>query len=289
MIWLVLSVICSVLIVALFKVFEKRALSTYQLIVFNYFFCALCGTLFNVFNWPLVFVKHFTEWGWVAVLLGFCFINIFSLVGIVAQRMGVSVATVSMKLAFVLPVLIAVFLYDEPMNLPKFAGIIAALFAVVLTSVKDQSSEKGLSFSYMLLPFIIFAGSGVCDSVTQYIRHHVPAGVEATSFVIASLFSAFFFGALGLLHIWRKSFDFNYKNVIAGLVLGLPNYGSFYFVVVALKKSAFTDVQFFPINNLAIVLTATLVSVLFFKEKLSKKNVAGVLFALVSIVLIAIS
>ena len=80
-----------------------------------------------------------------------------------------------------------------------------------------------------------------------------------------------------------------FKNIIAGIVLGIPNYFSIYFLVKALRSDLFDSSGIFTINNVAIVIVSTLLGIVFFKEQLSLKNWTGIILAVISIALVSIA
>jgi multidrug transporter EmrE-like cation transporter len=76
---------------------------------------------------------------------------------------------------------------------------------------------------------------------------------------------------------------------MSGVILGIPNYFSIYFLLVAIKSFSLKSAFVFGINNIGIVLLSTLLSVIIFQEKLSSINKFGVLVSVLSIILIAYS
>jgi drug/metabolite transporter (DMT)-like permease len=77
------------------------------------------------------------------------------------------------------------------------------------------------------------------------------------------------------------------KNILAGIILGVPNYFSLYYLVKMLDSEVFESSTIFTIHNVAIVMVSTLVGILFFKEKISKRNGFGIALALVAILLVS--
>lgn len=76
---------------------------------------------------------------------------------------------------------------------------------------------------------------------------------------------------------------------MSGVILGIPNYFSIYFLLLAIKSFSLKSAFVFGINNIGIVLLSTLLSVIIFQEKLSSINKFGVLVSVLSIILIAYS
>ena len=80
------------------------------------------------------------------------------------------------------------------------------------------------------------------------------------------------------------------KNVAGGLLLGIPNYGSLYFWIQALKvlkiKFNWDSSTLFPINNIGVVCLSALIGFLLFKETFSMRKLIGFVLAVASIVII---
>ena len=77
------------------------------------------------------------------------------------------------------------------------------------------------------------------------------------------------------------------KNILGGIALGIPNFFSIYFLVMALRSEGFESSSIFTINNVAIVLVSTVLGIALFREKLILKNWIGIALAIISILLVA--
>ena len=73
-----------------------------------------------------------------------------------------------------------------------------------------------------------------------------------------------------------------------GIALGIVNYGSIYFLLKALRVNGYESSSIFTIINVAIIALSTLMGLLIFKEKISKKNTIGIGLAIISIILITL-
>ena len=108
-------------------------------------------------------------------------------------------------------------------------------------------------------------------------------------FFTASIFG--FAGLTGLLYViytdlrtgekWKK------KDVIAGILLGIPNFFSIYLIVVLLSHGWQGSVLF-PILNVAIILLTTGVGILGFKEDFSRRRQIGFILAIAAIILLSL-
>ena len=288
MIFLFLSILASTITVSFFKIFERVGVNTLQGIIFNYITCAVLGNIFTT-ETPVI-LTNFYQQGWFpyTILLGFLFISIFFAIGETSQKMGVSVSMVSAKLSVVIPILFALIFFNESLTFFQIIGIGLSLFAVYFISRKHNDGSTKTK-NLWVLPTIVFIGSGIIDTTLNFIqKQFIPAVSEA--YIITTVFSiAFIVGAFFLTYlVVFKNEKIALKNVYWGIFLGIPNYFSMLFLVKTLSYFPNASATIFPINNIGIVALSTLVSVWFFKEKLNNKNIIGLVFSLLAIVLISI-
>ncbi|WP_299620801.1 GRP family sugar transporter [uncultured Tenacibaculum sp.] len=286
MIYLVLSILISSSLYVIFKYFERFKVDTFQAIVVNYIVAFVIGYLYSPVKLPIAEIPN-QSWFFGACILGFLFITIFNLMALTSQRNGLSVASVSGRMAVVIPIIFGVFLYNESVTIIKVVGILLALIAVYLTSVKKSSDKIGKSS--LFFPALLFLGSGAIDTLLKYTEvNHVSE--ENVSIFSASIFGiAFILGILYLIfQLITKNQKINTRNIIGGIALGIPNYFSIEFLIRALKIEGFDSAILFTINNVSIVLLSTIVGLFLFSEKLENRNWIGILLAVVSIVLITV-
>ncbi len=288
MIFLILSIIASTITVSFFKIFERVGVNTLQGIIFNYITCAVLGNLITN-ETPVITTDFYNQpWFPYTLLLGFLFISIFFAIGETSQKMGVSVSMVSAKLSVVVPIVFALLFFSESLTVFQIAGIVLSLLAVYFISQKHNDGSTKTK-NIWILPAIVFIGSGIIDTTLNLIqKRFIPAVSEA--YVITTVFSiAFVLGALFLTYlVVFKNEKVAFKNVYWGMFLGIPNYFSMLFLVKTLSYFPTASATIFPINNIVIVAASTLVSVLFFKEKLNTKNIIGLTLSLIAIALISI-
>lgn len=287
MIYLLLSILASTTIFVVFKLFERYQINTLQAIVANYITACICGLLSHH---PTVEITKITPYKWVygAIALGFLFIAVFNLMALTAQRNGLSVASVASKMSVVIPVVFGLYAYNESISFQKVFGIILALIAVYLAAIKTRTSinfKQGL-----LLPFLLFLGSGIIDTSIKYLE---------TTYVAKNdipIFSATIFGCAAIIGIvilvykaFSNTFKFELKNGIGGIILGIINYYSIFYLLKALQFDGLESSTLFTVNNVAIVMASTLVGLFLFKESISKKNWLGISLAVISIVLVTLA
>jgi drug/metabolite transporter (DMT)-like permease len=221
---------------------------------------------------------------------------VFYLIGQTAQRISLSTASVANKMSVVIPVLFSVFFIGESLSLLKTGGVVLALLAVYLSTrtASGKTASEGMPASRLVwLPVLVFIGSGIIDTTINAANSfYIRSPEQSALFSIATFLSAFIVGCFVLLYrIGTKrsgvSDIFNVKNIVAGVALGIPNYFSIYFIFKSLDAKIMTSAQLFPVLNLCNVAISAIVGWMIFKEKLSATNVAGIILALISIVIIS--
>ena len=286
MIFLLLSILFSTGLFVIFKYFGIYKVDVLKAIFINYIVAFSMGFLLAERQIPILKI-YLEPWFPGALVLGALFIAIFFVMAMTAQKNGVSVTSIAGKMSVVVPILFGIFLYNESVTFFKILGIVIALIAVYLSSVKEEKQEKN---GTLLFPVLLFIGSGTIDTLLKYVQVNYVADADVSVFS-GSLFGiAAIFGFVILTIITIKKREaFGLKNVLAGIILGVPNYYSIVFLMKALQNKNIESSTLFTVNNVAIVIVSTLVGLLFFKEKFSLKNKIGVVLAILGIVLVTIA
>ena len=283
---LALSIFFSSLIFVIFKLFEVYKVQTLYAIIVNYVTAFIVGVL--SFEGQLT-ITEFPEkqWFYGALALGVLFIVVFNIMAKTSQQLGVSVASVATKMSLVIPVLFGVFQYKEELGVIKVIGILLALAAVYFASVRDKSLR--IKRSALILPLLVFMGSGIIDVCIKYFEATLVPEIEFP------IFTAFVFGSAALsglifilIRLPKTPIKSNLRNILGGIILGVPNFFSIYFLLRALQHATLNSASIFTINNVAIVMLTTLLGIVLFKERISKKNWAGISMAIISIILVAL-
>ncbi|WP_378187203.1 EamA family transporter [Aquimarina sp. W85] len=288
MIYLLLSIFASTLIFIVFKLFTIYNINTTQAIVFNYIFACTSGVLAYDKAIELPALPN-QEWFIGALLLGLVFILIFNCMAITTQINGLSVAAVASKMSVAIPIVFGIIVYHETTGVYKITGIIVALFAVYFTSIKKSTGIR-IQKENIIFPILVFIGSGFIDTTLKYMELHYVSKNDVPVFSATIFGSAAVLGIISLIYqAIRKKLRIEFKNIVGGIALGIPNYGSIYFLIQALRSQNLDSSTVFTINNVAILLVTTLTGIILFKEKLLVKNWIGIILAIVSILLVAFS
>ena len=287
MITLVLAILSSSLIFVIFKLFNRFKIDTFQAIVFNYFTAFLCGILLYGNEWQSSAWQE-GNWQFYVLVCSLLFISLFILMGWSSQRNGVAMTSTAVKMSMAMSMLLMILLYGESVTVVKIIGILLAFLGVFLVSFgkEESASEKGAH--WMLI--VLFIGSGVLDFVLNYVQKYEMGSLSP------SLFSAFGFGIAGLIglsillvNVIKRKTQIRFKNILAGIILGIPNYFSIFLLISAYRATGWNDSTVLAINNVSIVIFSALVGFLFFRESAGWRKIAGLTVSLLAIVLLYIA
>ena len=290
MIYLFLSILCNVLLLVIIKGFEKFTVPNLQGIVVNYFVAGIVALFFipNGINSRTIINS---DWFETAIVMGALFISIFFLISLTAQKISISVASVANKMSLVIPVIVAIIFYGDKLQFYKITGIILALLSVYLTTKKEKDKSEFSDKKELLLPILVFLGSGIIDALVNFANKKLITDVgHDAAFSCVGFFAA---GSIGFFIVtYQILFHkkvFLAKSIVAGLILGIPNFFSIYFILKALSTNILESSQLYPVANICIVVLSALAGLLIFKEKLSKLNMIGIALSVIATLLISFS
>jgi drug/metabolite transporter (DMT)-like permease len=295
MIYLVLSILASTLISLIFKYFDTYQIDNGRAILINYLTCILTGLVFygselevsellisgRIWDWAT-----FPNWLFNALALGILFIVTFIAMAKTTQYIGVSTSVVSAKMAVVFPVLFGILYWNESYSVLIVLGVLLSLLGVFFIAYGKTGLGNISKGKAILFPILVFVGSGVIEINLKIIeKASAPmhwSGPTLIIFIGAFLSGLVYFIATG------KLFQIRWRDVLGGIVLGVPNFFSILFVLAALGQTKLPAVTVLPVNNIGIVLLSTILSVLLFKEKLNRRNILGVAAAVSAILLMTL-
>ncbi len=282
MIYLLLSLISSSAIFLIFKWFGRFNINTFQAIVINYITATSLGLILvsdelsagSIVYSPLIRNGFF---------LGFLFIGLFYLMAKISQDMGAGISSVATKLSLVIPAIF--FMFTDPNDPFSWYKVIALLIAIpgVYYTVYSETPGK---FT-LLLPLILFLGSGMLDIVLAYTDQHF-ANSDSDKILLTFLpFSAAgTTGILILLFNKKMSLKFSKNTIIGGVILGIVNFASIFYLLKTFEMIPLDKSQIIPINNLGVVILSSLSAYFLMNEKLSRINKIGLMISIVAILVL---
>ncbi|MDA3952702.1 MAG: hypothetical protein PF485_03580 [Bacteroidales bacterium] len=291
MIFLVFSIISSSAIYIIFKFLDRFKINTFNVIIINYITAAILGLLLTKTQVD-IFSIYKNAWFPYSIIIGILFIMTFVLIAKSSQIVGIAITSISNKMSVIIPIAVSIII--DPLDVLtnfKAIGIILAILAVFLSVYRKRKVEFDSRNIY--LPIILFLSMGLVDSIVKYAQqYHVNDNILPLFTVILFIMSAISGLITKLLR--RTAFKelLDMKILLWGIILGISNYGSIYFLIKALnyKNSIGTTMDgsiVFGINNLGVIALSVIIGLIVFKEKFLKINWIGIILSLIAIYILS--
>ena len=285
MIYVALSVICSVLVSIVLKLARRFGVELAQAIAWNY---AVASGLTALLLQPTLPDWRVAGTPWLALLgLGLLLPTVFLALAASVRHAGIVRSDAAQRLSLLLSLLAAFALFGERLDAGNAAGIALGLPALVCLLWRDRrgaaGSDRGVAgWCY---PLAVFGGFAAIDILFKY--------VALAGLALAASLQVMFALALAVALVptlWRRlhgGVRFGGRSALAGALLGLANFGNILFYLRAHRVLPQHPALVFASMNIGVVALGALVGTLGFGEQLSRRNLAGVALALLAIVLIS--
>ncbi len=227
--------------------------------------------------------------------IGLLFIGVFYIAALTTQKAGITITSIAGKMSMIIPICAGIILFNDKVTTARIIGMILALLAVLLSTYSKNkgASQQKIGAGTVILPIMLFIGSGMVDTSIKLSEHYLMEG-EGDQLFVSMLFGSA--GLIGTLLTFRgflfRRFEQNRvwpnrRSISAGVLLGILNFFSLLFLINALASPGAESSLIFAITNVLVVLFSTASGLLLFHEKLSRTKIAGLLVAIISIVILS--
>jgi uncharacterized membrane protein len=298
MYYFLLSVLFTVALYMIMRAYPRYKVNSFHAIVFNYYACVATGLLltpnlgvFSEINWR-------SEGTLLTLALGTLFVGAFLLIGLTTQKVSVTAASLAGNMSLVIPVMFGLFIFknnNKEFTIINYVGLLIALVALGLGALQVSSSKSKETLRtftpatlFWILPVLTFLASGTNNTLINFLSSKYYAPTQSTVFMIIACTGAILVGTSVLAYkILLKGEKLELRSVVGGLLLGIPNFLSLYFLLLALASFGNSAAFVFPIYNILSMLVSSLAAWLIYKEKLNHYNRMGLALAVLAILLIS--
>ena len=278
MVYLLLAIASSAMVSVCMRATEKHVRGTMTMFTANY---AVCLLMARLYMGHLRLFEAREGMGLAAalgVVSGVLYLANFVLLRRCIRRSGVVLSSASMKLGAVLvPVMAALLLFGERMTGPRLAGSALAVAAILLINLEkgDVAQRRGQAGLLLLL-----ALSGVTDTMANI---YDKTGTEAlrNHYLFYTFLAAL---GLALLMALRGTERPRLADILSGVLIGVPNYFSARFILLALGQVP--AVVVYPVYSVGTIIVITLVGLAVFRERLSRQKAAAMALILAALALL---
>lgn len=276
MLILLTSILCSVAVSILLKVARSKNIDVAQAIAFNY---VMAGglTVALLRPDPASLLNPSTPY-WVVITLGVLLPSIFLVMAAAVRHAGIVLSDAAQRLSLVIPLIAAVVIFGEAIQGSKVVGIVLGLIALLCLTLGSKKIDNQKNPKAVLWLLGVWLGYGCIDVLFKQLSKS-GAGFSSSLLVTFSLAGLLLFGWL-----FARRTQWQARNIWAGLLLGLLNFGNIYFYIRAHQQFPENPTLVFSTMNIGVITLGTLVGAGFFKEKLSIFSLIGIALAIGAIV-----
>jgi drug/metabolite transporter (DMT)-like permease len=283
MIYVLLSVVCSVLVSVLLKLARRFDIDVGQAIAWNY---VVAGALAALLLQPSLATLREPGAPWLALAaLGILLPTIFLALAASVRHAGIVRSDAAQRLSLLLSLLAAFALFGEHLTDLKGFGIALGLLSLLCMVWRNGQHTAERGAAGWLYPLLVFAGFGTIDILFKRVAQAgVPLGASLQAMFALALLVAF------ALQGWRRANGqtrFTARSALGGVLLGLANFGNILFYLRGHRALPQHPALVFASMNIGVVALGAVVGLLLFRERLSRLNLAGVALAAAAIGVIA--
>lgn len=287
MLYILLSVICSVCVSVLLRLFPRWQIDIRQAIAGNYLTAiALCLLLLQPQAGLLLQESRWSTW-FVLLALGLLLPSIFFALARSVIQVGIVRSDAAQRLSLILPLLAAFTLFGEAFTASKLLGLLIGLCAIAFIVMRYEGQESSEQSGHVW-PLAVFIGFGAIDILFKQMAQisHIPFTTVLFGTFIAAFISI---SAYLAVQFYRQQAQWHYRNLGAGFLLGLLNFSNIYSYLLAHRALSQEPALVFSSINIGVIALAAVIGLLIFKERLSPLNLVGLALAIASIVILTLS
>jgi|TARA_R100001143_G_scaffold63286_1_gene69339 drug/metabolite transporter (DMT)-like permease len=277
---LLLSIGCSVAVSVLLKLARSRRFNLSQAIAVNYV-AATMLTLGLLQPQPHTLLNNPDAWGLLGAL-GLLLPTVFLVMAMAVRHAGIVLSDAAQRLSLLVPLLAAFLIFNEVLTTQKLLGMALAFAALVCLLIKKKSFNPNQPRAFLtpLTLIGVWLGYGIIDILFKQLA-------RTGSHFATSLLGAFVLaGSFMLVVLLFKKTPWTARNVIAGSLLGVLNFGNIYFYIRAHQLFPENPSLVFAAMNIGVICTGTLIGAVIFRERLAKVNVIGIALAIAALLLL---
>lgn len=281
MLFLILAIISSSLVSITMRIGETYIKNNMGMFTANY---AACLVLAGFFMGQTGFFEIAPEYGisgmavaaGLGLFSGALYLINFVLLQISMRYNGIVLSSMFMKLGVLVPTLMAIVIFRERPNVFQVAGIILAVLAIILvnlekmpavSSATEDTESPGNNKKMWLIVLLLL--SGFTDSMAN-IYDKTGAAALKEHYLFYTFLAALLFALC--LTVRRKN-KVCLQDVVFGILIGIPNYFSARFLLLAL--GSVPAVIAYPVYSVATIVVISIVSVAVFRETMGKRKLTA--------------
>ncbi|HKL12453.1 MAG TPA: EamA family transporter [Halanaerobiales bacterium] len=305
MLSLFMAILCSSSIALIFKYSEDKRANRYLITSSNYLVASLIS-LFLVMSSPKIIWPSMTEFNlfaqelklvltnqqlkftmessnaW-AVFIGIIGGIFFFLAFIFYQKSvneeGVGLAGTFAKLGILIPMILAIFVWNEIPETIQWFGIALALAAILIVN-SPFNKDWRQALKWTLIGLFVFGGLG--EFMNKFFQYY--GRIHEKNLFLFFVFSTAFI--ISAIYVMIKDYRIKPQEFMIGIFVGIPNLFSSFFLINALDQLKTAVV--FPIFSAGSIVVISTGGYFIFGETLNKREKTAIVLTIVALIMINI-
>lgn len=275
MIYLILAILCSAGVSIFMRASEKYCQGHYGILLMNYVVCVLAGLILTGRGLTQTDGKGMPVTIVFGVVTGLLYCGSFILLQWNVRKNGVILSSTFMKLGVIVPAVLAVVWFGERPGWNQGLGFILAITAILMIHLEKGKIRTEKAYTIGLL--LLLLGGGLGDSMAKFYDVYGNPGLGSFFLMLSFLVSGIISGIL----VFRGREKITKYEVLFGVLIGIPNYFSAWFLLWALAD--IPAVITYPTYSIAAMALIGAVGVLMFREKLTKRQWGAYLLVILAV------
>lgn len=276
MVYLLLTILGSAMVSILMRLGEGKIKNSIGMLEANYIACFLVAA-YNAWNGGLFpDVPGIGATQIMGSINGVFFLTCYLLLQLNVQRNGVVLSSTFSKLGLMVSIVVSILFFGEHPTIWQVIGFVLAIGAIFLINYRKDTTKADFKIGLVLL--LLFGGAG--DAMAKVFEELGNAELEPQFLFYTFLVALVLCTAIMLY----KKQKMGRWEILFGVLISIPNFVSSRFMLRAL--SALPAVIVYPAFSVGTILVVTMTGILFFHERLAKRQWIGIGAILVALVLL---
>lgn len=279
MIYLLLNIASSALVSVFMRLSEGKAAGRVSMLAANYLTCSGLALAYSLAGGRPPTGGLAVTAG-LGVVGGVLYLLAFVLLQFNVGKNGVVLASAFMKLGLLVPVTLSVALFGESPTVAQGAGFAVAVAAILLMNWRSERNGDGRKSASAVWLVLLLLFAGGANAMSKVFGQWGAAGWS--EWFLVFIFGSALVLALGVAR--RRGEKLGKRELLYGALIGVPNYFSSRFLLLALDS--LPAVLVYPTSNMAALAAVTLVGVALFRERLDRRQWLGMAMILAALALL---
>ena len=273
---LFLAILSSTLVSVFMRLGSGGGETRKPMLMFNYVVCVAVSALF---------LNRSAAGGGMGTALGYglvggvLYLGAFLLFQENVKKNGVTLSSAFMKLGVTVPTVLGFILFREPVSAIRIGGIALTLIAIAMLSGRGDSSRDAARPGLGMLVALLLLG-GMADGLSKFYAAYGNPDLEGHFLLFVFGFALVLCAVVCLVQHQKPT----RRDMLFGLLIGIPNYFSSRFLLLALNDIPASTA--YPVFSCGTILLSALAGRALFSERPGARQYVSLALILAALILL---